>query len=288
MKDKTQVSWIVIVTILILILIIDAYIYISESVIPFWQTEWFIWRISVLLILFIGFLFYFSLNKISREKEKFESFNKKVMMKHETELKFISGELHDSLGQNLSAANIYLTQNINSLPDSINEKDNLKKVSEILKESIEEVRRISSNIFPRQIERLGLTTAIESIIENINETTGIKTDFIINNIDEIFDKEDELYFYRIIQELLNNVVKHSGATSVFIEIIKTTTFISVKINDNGIGFEPSLILSKLKGRKGFGLMNLDERVRVLRGTLTIKSELNNGTKAEVIIPIKLN
>lgn len=286
MKNKQQVSWVVILLLILLILVLDAYIFISESTIPFWLTEWFIWRISVLLILFIGLIFYYSINKISKEKEKFESFNKKIIAKHETELKIISGELHDSLGQNLSAANIYLTQNINSLPDGIEEKENLKKVSEILRESIEEVRRISSNIYPRQIERLGLTNAIEFMIEKIQETTGIKSDFVINNIDEVFDKEDELYFFRIIQELLNNVIKHSEATTVFIEIYKTPAFISVKINDNGIGFEPSLVFSKFRGRKGFGLMNLDERVRLLGGTLTIKSELKKGTKAEVIIPLK--
>ena len=108
----------------------------------------------------------------------------------------------------------------------------------------------------------------------------------IDNIDAIFPKETEIYFYRIIQESLNNIIKHSKAQNVSIKIAKALLFVTIDIEDDGVGFEINKITSTETQRLGFGLLNLDERIRLINGTYKFSSEINKGTKLHITIPLK--
>lgn len=285
MKKSNNKNLFWLIVLLALVFVVDAYYQLSETTIPIWQTEWFMWRvIAVLLVItaILGFRIYASNQK---RKKEFDEFKVQLLEKRDSDWKLIAGELHDSIGQNLSAANIYLQQNTNSLPDELLQKEKLKDVSRLLMETIEEVRRISSKLYPGQVEKLGLTTAINSMLNRIAEVSGIEFRHKVDNIDNVFQKENEVSFYRILQELINNIVKHSGATEAVIDITRTIVFLSVKIEDNGSGFDMKKFISSESSRFGYGLINIEERVRMLGAEMNINSEPGKGTIIEIKIPI---
>ncbi len=284
MKKNTGYIWVVLL--LLSVLIVDAYYQITDAQIPIWQTAWFWWRAAGLAVILIVLASYFLYKLSVKRKSEVEKFKIKLMETQEAEWKRLAGELHDSVGQNLSAVNIYLQQNIKSLTEGSEERENLKSVSNMLIETLEEVRRISTKLYPQQIERLGLTIAIQAMVTKLITTTGIGFTLEIDNIDNIFTKENEIYFYRIIQEALNNIIKHSGAKNAAIKIIKAIMFVTIDIVDDGAGFDTAKLKSGGTEKLGFGLLNLDERIRLVNGTYKFSSEPGKGTKFHVTIPLR--
>lgn len=271
---------------LLLILIVDAYYQISESTVPIWETSWFWWRIAGAGAIILILAFYYSYRRSRLIKSSLEEFKVKLMQSQEEEWKRLAGELHDSVGQNLSAINIYLQQNIKSLNAGPDIQENLRAASEMLVETIDDVRRISTKLYPQQIERLGLTVAIQSMVTKLNTTTPIRFILQSDNIDSLFAKETEVYFYRIIQEALNNIIKHSHAKRANIIIKKAVLFINVDIDDDGKGFDMEKLISGNSSKLGFGMLNLDERIRLVKGTYKYSSEEGKGTRLHITIPIK--
>jgi len=275
----TMVIWIF--SLMLLVLAYDAYNKITESPVPIWQTEWFLWRASALLLIFLGIIVYLYYKAVEKKKKEFEEFKTKIIESQEKDWKIIAGELHDSIGQNLSAINIFLHQNLKKAADGIADGEGLNKASELISETLDEVRRISQRLYPKQIERLGLTVSIEAMTKRLSETTGIYFACSIENIDAFLTKENEVQYFRVIQEILNNIIKHSEAGSVVLNIKRSKIFIITDIEDNGIGFDV-----EDKTGSGFGLMNIDERIRILRGNYDIKSIIGKGTKFRVTIPFR--
>jgi signal transduction histidine kinase len=282
-KNNKGLFWIIIL--LALVFVVDAYYQLSETPIPVWQTEWFMWRVIAVLIIIAAMLSYKIYASNQKRKKEFDDYKVQLLEKRDSDWKLIAGELHDSIGQNLSAANIYLLQNTNSLPDNLPQKEKLKDVSRLIVETLEEVRRISSKLYPGQVEKLGLTTAINSLINRTAEFSSINFRQKIDNINDIFQKENEVSFYRILQELINNIVKHSGATEALIDITRTIAFLSVRIEDNGTGFDMKKFISSESSRFGYGLINIEERIKMLGADMNINSEPGKGTVIEIKIPI---
>lgn len=271
---------------LILVLIVDAYYQISESSAPIWETSWFWWRIAGAAAIVVILALYYSYRRSRLHKSELEEFKVKLMQSQEEEWRRLAGELHDSVGQNLSAINIYLQQNIKSPNAGPDLQDNLKAASDMLVETIDEVRRISTKLYPQQIERLGLTVAIQSMVTKLNTTTPIRFILQTDNIDQVFAKDTEVYFYRIIQEALNNITKHSQAKSTSINIVKSVLFVNIDIEDDGKGFDKDKLVNDNSSKLGFGLLNLDERIRLVKGTYEYLSEPGKGTKLHITIPVK--
>jgi signal transduction histidine kinase len=279
MKKRTSYIWII--AFLLIILIFDAYTRITESPVPIWQTEWFLWRAGALLLILAGMIYYFYYKAVERKKKEFEEFKRKIIEAQEKDWKLIAGELHDSIGQNLSAINIFLQQNIKKIEEGYQDNDALVQASGLIVETLDEVRRISQKLYPKQIERLGLTISLQAMIERLAATTGIKFRCDIENFDLALSKENEVQFFRVIQEILNNIIKHSGAKNVSVSIRKSKIFIVSDIEDDGTGFDIENIAFE-----GFGLMNIEERLRILKGTYDIKSETGKGTKFRITIPAR--
>ncbi len=285
MKRYSGYIWVILL--MLSVLVIDAYYQISETQVPIWQTEWFWWRIGGLVAIILILGSYFIYKASVKRKSGFNDFKIKVMETQEAEWKRLAGELHDSVGQNLSAINIYLQQNMKSVLEGTLMYDSLKAASDMLLETLEDVRRISSKLYPQQIERLGLTIALQSMVTKLAATTPILFSLSIDNIDNIFPKETEIYFYRIIQEALNNIMKHSKASSVTINITKSVMFVIVDIEDDGAGFDIEKLKSAGARQLGFGLLNLDERIRLVNGNYKFSSEPGKGTMLHITVPLKV-
>jgi signal transduction histidine kinase len=148
-------------------------------------------------------------------------------------------------------------------------------------ETVDEVRRISQRLYPKQIERLGLTISLEAMIERIAAASGINFVNKIDNIDNILSRENEVQYFRVIQEILNNTLKHSGAATVTFTVRRSVMFIITELSDDGKGFE---ITDPAK--LGFGLINIEERLNVIKAAYEFNSEKGRGTSFKITVPIK--
>jgi signal transduction histidine kinase len=163
----------------------------------------------------------------------------------------------------------------------------LTEISGATSQAIEEVRQITHGLRPYQLDRLGLTQAIRASVtraSEASENTSILFASRVEDIDGLFDKDSEIHVYRIVQEAVTNVVKHSGATEAAVVIKKRAGVISLSIRDNGRGFD-SVKNPTQSNNLGYGLSGIAERARILGATLAIDSKPDNGTTLSVEIPL---
>ena len=191
----------------------------------------------------------------------------------------ISRELHDDLGQALTAVKIDLkiiSQNISDKAIILK----MNKVSALVSETIKTVQRLTSQLRPQIIEDLGLETAIEWYTNEFEQRNGVEV--LLDMDSEIAISPDaSLVIFRIMQESLTNVSRHAGATHVNICLHKTEGTISFRISDNGIGITENAIQSK----KSFGIISMKERALLLGGTLDIYREKEHGTVIKLALPL---
>ena len=204
-------------------------------------------------------------NKILQEK-----FSQELLISQEGERRRISKDLHDGVGQQL----LVIKNKLMASGD-----DDTKKMVD---HTIEEVRTISRDLHPFQLQELGITKAIENTINLIDENTTLFISAEIDNIDNIFSKEDEVNIYRIIQESLSNVLKHAQAEAGKVSVKKFTNNILISIRDNGVGFD---FTEKYQDVKSLGLKTLLERTKFLKGQMKVTSKKDTGTVLEFQFPL---
>lgn len=220
------------------------------------------------------FIFYLYRNKqLAIKKAKMrEEYSHNLLLSQEEERKRISKDLHDSLGQSL-----LLIKNKVSLKSD-------DKTKELVNNAIEEMRTISRVLHPFQLEDIGISRALENLINQLDES--YEKTYIFGNIDDISNKlnqDQEVNVFRIIQECLSNIIKHAKADSAKVTLINNSTQILISIKDNGIGFDFS---ERYNDFRSLGLKTIKERVRFLKGTLKIDSEKGEGTTFNIQFPIK--
>jgi signal transduction histidine kinase len=217
--------------------------------------------------------------------ESQEAFSRQLIESQESERKRIAVELHDAIGQSLIVIRNRALMGLSASDKQDRLIAQMEEISESAAETITEVRRISQNLHPYQIEHLGLTTAIETMIENADQSSPIEFDKEIDNIDEIFSKESEINLYRIVQESINNILKHSEATKAKITIKKSNEILNILIEDDGKGFNGQN-LSLMKG--GLGLTGIGERAKMLNAKHEILSVQGEGTRVSLQIILLQN
>ncbi|MBP7497391.1 MAG: HAMP domain-containing protein [Bacteroidales bacterium] len=196
----------------------------------------------------------------------------------ELERKRLSRELHDGLGQSLIA----LKMKLESVSDAdINE---LLKINTETKEGIDniinEIRRISNNLLPAVLDKLGIINALKSLCNDIRDNSGLNICFE-NDLNTIkFSDLQKMYIYRIVQEALNNIVKHSSATEAKVILKHTDKGLLLNISDNGKGFDIEKIIKHSSG----GLVNMRERTTLLKGSFKIDSD-TKGTNINISLPL---
>jgi signal transduction histidine kinase len=251
-------------------------------IIPPWWLTWWAKGFYVLIVVgFLGFVRHRKLSKIRSEMKQQSDFTKQLIESQEQERKRIAGELHDSLGQNLL---MIKNKAILSLKEKgLNERthESFNEISELTSLTLADVRAISYNLRPSELDRIGLTKTIEALIERVEKSTSLKFICELDELDGIFSPENEIIIYRILQECINNIIKHSGASEVQFVIKKTQSVVSIVIKDNGTGFE--FKNAELKG--GFGLKGISERVNLLKGNINTESKAGAGTRTTITLPV---
>lgn len=250
---------------------------------PWYKTVLFKGLVGLGVIGSIGSFYQKRIQKLNREKTQQEEFTKKLIESQENERKRVAAELHDSLGQDLL---IIKNKALVSIKKNEPEKFMLQmnEISDLTSSTLNNVREISYNLRPYELDRIGLSKTIISLLDRANSSTNINFTGDINNIDKIFLPEVEINIYRILQESLNNVIKHSDAKEVFVNILKKEKEILINITDDGKGFDIRKFRLNTK-RNGFGLKGIEERVRLQNGEYEIDSEIGKGTKIKIVIPI---
>lgn len=243
----------------------------------------------IFIIIFIGYIIRSKEIKkieIAQLSEKLQkSFSANLINRQEEERRRIASELHDSLGQNLLIIKNMLDYSIKSNNEKKELETRLQELSNIAMSSIEEIRTITRNLFPYQLNRMGITTAITSMLKNLETSTSIKVNYSIDNLDKIFSKETETHLYRIVQEAMNNVIKHSGAVNVNVKMKLTDMELEMRIIDNGYGFNTEILEGEQANRIGLGILGIKERARITGGTFQIHSEIGKGTSLTVVVPV---
>jgi signal transduction histidine kinase len=270
----------ILIFLILFLVIFDIYYQLLDSEGSIFKSDWFRHRIFLIAATSLIVILYFIIRKITESKNEQELISKMLIEKQEENWRKISAELHDSLGQNLLILNNRILQFQKSKFDKESFKRWLDEISLLSQESLEEVRRISGDLYPNQLEKLGLTSSIESTLKKVSLASGIKINIRTENIDSILTKENEINLFRIIQEAFNNIVKHSKAAEAGLEIYCNEKFITVRIQDNGVGFNPR------ESHTGFGIQNIHERSRLLRASLNIVSGRNKGAVIILNIPVK--
>ncbi len=240
---------------------------------PFYATWWFR-ALFVIFFFTVGPSIYFlRVRQLKREKEKQVEFSRRLIESQESERKRIAGELHDGLGQNLLIIKNKLLVALSSKKTD-GESHHIEEASDVVSSTIEEVRSISHNLRPHQLDQLGITKTLRSIVRQAKESTPIEFSTEIQDIDGALSSEEEINLFRIVQEAFNNIIKHSGATKVNINIFQNENSITVKISDNGKGISSSA---------GFGISGMHERAKMFGWKLIIESNPNQGTSLSIIL-----
>ena len=195
----------------------------------------------------------------------------------EKERKRIAEELHDGIVGDLSAIKFNLAF-LNQKNEDSSNATLFGELSQIITKSCTQIREISHNLSPTAITNFGLSVAVENYCKKIEDTYHIKTNYIFSGDSLLLDNTSETHIYRIIQELLNNVVKHSEANLANVEIENRNPYINILVKDNGKGFLFST------HTKGIGLSNIDSRIRFLEGKIKKQSN-KKGTSFHIQIDI---
>ncbi len=227
---------------------------------------------SSLLLIILGFLGY-NFFKIRKDRNDKMAFAEALLFGQETERKRIARDLHDGIGQSL----LLIKKRLNSTYETTTENNKL------INDTLEEVRTISKDLHPFQLEKFGLTTAINDVIERVEKSTDLFITKEIENIDDLFSNKEQIHFYRVIQEALNNIVKHAEATAAKISIEIIGNDVITKIMDNGKGYDHEIAIVTTKS---LGLRTMYERISSLNGRLKIEKNKPSGTITNFTIPKK--
>ena len=196
----------------------------------------------------------------------------------EAERSRIASDLHDSLGGMLSTLKLqYDSLQIDH--EDLTEDKSYNKIMSLIDEACKDVRDIARNLKPTALEKLGLTAALKDLINRYSSNGTLDISLHTNNVDGKLNEESKLHVYRIIQELLNNALKHANASEIAVQVNSTQEELMIMVEDNGKGFVRQNV------EKGLGLGNLESRVNVLKGEMMIDSTISKGTSVMVIIPI---
>jgi signal transduction histidine kinase len=211
-----------------------------------------------------------------------EKLNQHLVEVRENERHQIALNLHDDLGQKLTAINLdiaWLKSRIGVQSKSVREK--FEEMSSMIKETVESIRETSSLLRPAILFDLGIVAATKSQLGSFEKQTGIKCHFYFEP--EEFDLEDRLalILYRILQESLTNIARHSGASATEIELYINRNKIEMIITDNGTGIKND----KVNSLRSMGIAGMKERVKSVHGKITFIGERGSGTRVKVIIPI---
>lgn len=251
------------------------------------RNKWLIAVISSSLTVLFFLLFLNQQNKRRVQAEKDKAIIKErekgltaVFNAQEKERERIAKDLHDGIGQQLSAIKLYfdfIAKRINKAQPELHEKT--ERIYKLIIDTANDVRSISHQMMPKTLTEMGLVLAIEDLLESSFSNTKVKYSFEVHGLDQRLPSTIEIALYRIAQELFTNIIKHSGAGKLDVQLMRMKKYCMLIVHDDGIG------ISSEKS-DGIGMLNMNSRLRTINGDLDLKSKEGEGTTATIRIALK--
>jgi two-component system NarL family sensor kinase len=207
---------------------------------------------------------------------------KAILDAEEKERRRIAQDLHDGVGQLLSAAKL----NLSNLDSKITVQTDEQKLAmqnalSLIDDSVKEVRAVSHNMMPNTLIKLGLASAVREFITKLGNAPTLKVDLEIVGLDNRLDNQIETVLYRVIQEIVNNIIKHARASQISMQLIRHEAELNIMIEDNGVGFDTA----KLDTFDGIGLKGIQTRIEFLNGSVHFDSSVGRGTTVIIDVPL---
>lgn len=250
---------------------------------PWWTWQRAAYLIGALLAVLSATLMRFLLlsRRLARQQAARLAFTREMLKVQESERRRIAASLHDSLGQDLLVIRNQANRALQSDVEGAGLRHWLEDLSGATLQAINAVREITHNLQPYQLDRLGLTQSIRSLTRKVSENSSVDFACLVDDIDGAFDKDSEIHIYRIIQEGLSNIIKHSGATEATILVKRNPANLAISIRDNGCGLSAAASSSGA----GLGLSSIHERAIMLHGAAKVESQPGQGVNLQIEIPL---
>jgi signal transduction histidine kinase len=239
---------------------------------------------GLLIILLLSYRTYTQKRKLQQQRiaeleaEKQLTATEAVLKGEEQERSRLAKDLHDGLGGMLSGIKYSFTTMKGNLVMTPENHQAFERSMDMLDSSIREMRRVAHNMMPEALVRFGLDTALNDFCNDITQSGALKINYQSFGLEGIaMDQTVAITLYRIVQELINNTMKHSGATSAIVQLTKSNGQLSITVEDDGNGFDTTI----LNTNKGIGWVNIQNRVDFLKGKLDIRSKEGEGTSVHI-------
>ena len=235
---------------------------------------------AILLIMVVVYIFFYRKKSelLFERKLKDAQFQQELTLAiiemKETTLSYIGQELHDDLGQKMSIAKLMVNLALENSVDP--QKEILLEINEVIGESIRDIRSLSKSFISEQIENLGLVESIQKEVSRIDRLNLMKISYTHNSSKINIEAKDSLILFRIIQESINNVLKHSRAKKMSISLNDKPDNVEIILQDDGIGFE------KNKHKTGSGLLSMKKRANMINTDLSVQTNVGTGTTITII------
>ena len=218
----------------------------------------------------LGLILLYRSRKTAKEKTKLQQdYSHKLLVAQEDERSRLARELHDSLGQKLVLLKRRLLD------------DKTEGIENLADESLKELRTITKNLHPANLDLFGFSEAVTIMIDEVDKNTTINFSKSIENVDDLLTKDRAIHLYRMIQESLNNMIKYSNTDSAELTILKKESSILIEISDAGDGFDTNSDIFN----SGLGLKTLKERSKLIGSKLSILSDIGKGSSVKISIPV---
>jgi signal transduction histidine kinase/ligand-binding sensor domain-containing protein len=257
---------------------------------PFYETWWFALLSLTITGASVWLACRYRVVQLKRAQAAQQAFSRRLIASQESERKRISAELHDSLGQRLVIIKnlaLLLLQSGDGSGLNGRQRERISEISVEVSGAAREVKEISYNLRPYRLDRLGLTSAVKAMIETASSASATRFSAQIDDIDDAFPKEAEINFYRIVQECVNNILRHSQAAHAMVRIQRAGGRLTMIVRDDGKGFASDFPKSDAPAA-GFGLTGISERAQLLGGKAEIQSAPGQGTTVTIEIDRDLN
>ena len=218
-----------------------------------------------------------------RTREELERLAARLVTVQEEERRSLARELHDEVGQALTAIKMDVTVALRGI-EGVREKSSLEDARSLAENTLQGVRDLSQLLHPSMLDDFGLPEAIRTHLRAFAKRTGIRAELHVDGMDQRLAPETEVCAYRIVQEALTNVGRHSGARQVDVSLVRDQETLTVTVDDNGRGIRADLEGSATT--RGLGVIGMRERAQALGGVFSIAPKPEGGTRVSARIPVK--
>lgn len=230
----------------------------------------------------LAFILFFNFSQrklISQKLKQQEDLLHSIIKTQETERQRIARDLHDEIGSQLNIIKLNLHRLKRKKDDATIFKNTLEEIQELLGNTIQTTRQISHDLLPSVLDKFGLIAAIKELSDYYKDT-NVELSFVIEeNTSEINDKSIELNIFRVLQEFINNAIRHGEATLITIQLSVKQQQLQLILKDNGRGFD----VNSKKFKAGLGISNMNSRMNMIGGQIKITSTINEGTTANLSV-----